>query len=170
MKRILAVIVSAFFLTGCSDGNISQREYVRAVLADKSGTSLAFYSGEEIFSSEKNPQEVCGEAEIHLGKSIFTGHTELIVLGECDFRETLENMLMEWKVPPTCIVAYAGDNAAYTLSENAERDAQSVRQAEEKGLTEECNITDVLGKLIREGKASVPVIGENGFAGTAVIK
>lgn len=168
MRKLIAAAISAVFLTGCSAGNISSRKYIRAVSVEEEKTSIAFYGEEgDKFTSADSPEKICKTAEIGLGKSVFTGHTELIILGDCDYRENLEYFLTEWKVSPTCIVAYGGDNASYILREgDAEQLAESIRYAEEQGKAPESGIVDVLGGLMGEEKsAEIPVIDEFGFAG-----
>lgn len=168
MRKAIIAAVSAIFLTGCSSGNISSRKYIRAVSVEKGKTSIAFY-GEEAdkFTSSDSPDSVCMAAEIGLGKSIFTGHTELIVLGDCDYRENLEYLLTEWKVSPSCIVAYGRDNASYILRESdPEQLAESIRYAAEQGKVPESGIVDVLSGLMSEERsAEIPIIDEYGFAG-----
>lgn len=177
LSALCAVCLASAALTGCAASEqVYDKNYVRAVaVAGESGKAavFAFYdeSAEPYAAIGDDLPSVQSEAELGLGKSIFTGHTELIVLGECDYAETLEFMLNEWKVSPSCLVVYGGPYSAYALKNfDAETLADSVRHANEQGKAPECDIVTVLsGLLSSERSAEVVCIGENGVDGTSVI-
>ena len=103
-----------------------------------------------------------GVAELALGKEIFTGHTELVILNECDEREILEYMLNEWKAPPSCRVAN-GENADEILkNRKAEEIVGVIETAEEKCLTEKCDIVTVLGNFLNNKNGELPLLTSKG--------
>lgn len=153
MKRILSALISMIMLTGCASGNISNREYIRGIYIGADEISVGFYGEDrEIFSSENDsPETICETAALALGKEIFTGHTELIVLGDCDRRKVLEYLLREWKVSPSCVVI-SGDE----LPENdkIEQTAESVRIAEKMNDEKSHNIVAVLKNIKKQTERS----------------
>ncbi|MCD7891142.1 MAG: hypothetical protein LUG26_05065 [Ruminococcus sp.] len=175
ISMICAAVLAAASLTGCDSGRIYNKNYVRAaaVWGDTGSEAvIAFYDEEGIYSaSGRDLQEIIRNTEIGVGKSVFTGHTELIILGECDYAETLTFLLNEWRVSPSCQVVYGGESAADVLEKlDAEALADSVSQAVEQGRAAPCDIVTVLGGLLSEsGAAEVAKVSENGFSGTAYI-
>ena len=176
MKKIpvLAALAAIITLTGCrSSEQVYDKLYLRgAAITGKSEKTAVF-----TFYDEENKSfsgwgddldEICRNAELSTGKSIFTGHTELIVLGDCDFSETLEFLLTQWKISPSCLVVYGGVNAAQVMKSNdTETLADSVKRAVQQGKAPECDVITVLSGLTGDsGKAEVPRIGSNGFQGT----
>lgn len=178
ISAICAILLATVTLTGCAASEqVYDKHYVRAVaIAGESGKAsvFAFYdeSAEPFAVVGDDLESVCSEAEVGLGKTIVTGHTELIVLGDCDYVDTLEFMLNEWKVSPSCLVAYGGPYAAYALrSLDAETLNDSIQHAIKQGKVPECDIVTVLsGLLSSERSAEVASIDENGIdEATAVI-
>lgn len=179
MRKILSLtaILALIMFTGCTSGQIYDNNYIRAAaVAGDSGKAavFAFYDeNSKTFSSNgSNLDEILRKAELNLGKNVITGHTELIVLGDCDYIETLTFMLNEWKVSPSCLVVYGGPYAAYIIKNiEAETLADSITHAIEQGKAPECDIITVLGGLLSDDKqAEVACVGRYGFDGTVVLK
>lgn len=181
MKKMIKIgilsLVTAIALSSCvSAVQVHDKNYLRAVSVDGENekqltftffteeNSVITASGDDITSAQRL-------AELKSGKEIFTGYTELIILGDCSGRETLEFMLNEWKVSPSCLIVY-GENGKKILEEkSAETLANSVKRAMEQDKAPECDIVTVLGELLDEdGTADVPVITSDGAAGCRTIK
>ena len=177
ISAILSALSAAVFLTGCAASEqVYDKNYVRAVAiegVEGSAAVFSFYdeSARPYAAEGESLQAVRKAAEVGLGKTIVTGHTELIVLGDCDYVSALEFMLNEWKVSPSCLVVYGGSYADSVLREcDAETLADSVRHAAAQGKAPECDIVTVLSGLLgSERSAEVARIGEEGVEGTAIV-
>lgn len=174
---VLAALTAAAMLSGCASGKVYDNNYVRAAaIAGDGGNAVvfAFYDdySEPYAMVEADLNEARRKAEIGLGKNVLTGHTELLVLGECDYEEILTFMLKEWKVSPSCLVAYGGPYGAYLLKNyDAEVLADSVSHAIEQGKAPQCDIVTVLSGLLSEDKsAEIAAFDEHGFSGSAIIE
>lgn len=166
MRRIFLIFSIAAMLTGCSsNGNVNDKAYLRAAAVDGGRVTFSFYSEEDkvVSVNAEDPEIARSSAELAMGKEIFTGHTELIMLKDCDNLEILDNMLHKWKVSPSCRVAEAEISGEEILKlRNAEELANVIDAAREKGLAPKCDIVTVLGELINIGKAELPKFSENG--------
>lgn len=177
--NICVLIVSISIFSGCESGKVYDRIYNRAAVIEenyeeKSTVILSFYGEDnELYRTSGNDlNEALRNAEIGAGKSIFAGHTELVILGDCDYEETLAYMLNEWRVSPSCLVIYGGENAENILENTSASElADSVRRAAEQGKLPECDIITVLGGLLSDdGEAKIAAANENGFCGSRIIK
>ena len=171
IKRGIIVMLTAFTLTGCeSSGKVNDKSYLRALTVSGSKKvcrTMEFFGNEESISAcGYDIDDAFGNAEILLGNEIFTGYTELIVLDNCDDRETLVHMFNELKVSPDCLTACGSPDLRKCSAEQLEG---SVKQAEKQKLTEKCDIITVLSSLIRDGEAYVPLVSDEGFCGNTVI-
>lgn len=180
MKKImvlLTTVVLSFALTGCASyDEVYDKNYLRAISFEENTNKkvvFSFYDNNAELLSESGSSfdEIRSNAELECGKTIFTGHTELIILGECDYAETLTFLLKVWKVSPSCLVAYGGKQASELLnSDNSEELADSVRKAVEQGISPKCDIITVLSGLLGNGKsAEIAEITENGIKDSHII-
>jgi len=175
MKRIFLTFPIIAMLTGCSShGNVNDKAYLRAAAIDGGRVTFSFYSEEDgvLSVNAESPENAKSAAELALGKEIFTGHTELVVTGECDALKILDSMLHEWKVSPSCRVAEAETSGEEVLNQrSAEELADVIDTAREKGLAPKCDIITVLSGLLGEnGSAEVAELSEKGFCGVADLK
>ncbi len=173
--RFVPALMAAGLLTGCaSDGNVSDKSYLRAAVIGADSVTMSFFSEEDepVTVSADSPEEACSAAELSGGKKIFTGYTELVILDGCDSADTLGFMLNEWKVSPSCIVACPRDSGAELLStRTAEELEGAVRVAQEQELLGRCDIVTVLGGLLgRDGAAEVPELSRDGYVGKKSIQ
>ncbi|MBQ9898496.1 MAG: hypothetical protein IJM44_03460 [Ruminococcus sp.] len=175
MRRLFALLCAAglITLTGCSSGRVNDKYYLRSVtITGNSDVSLNMdFFAEELRLTDvsgSSPQDARRHAELLCGRDIFTGYTELVVLGDCNSRAALEAMLRDWRVSPSCLVVYcsAPDELADTLS--AEELTGIVREAVRQGLAPECGLVSVLSGLLHGG-ADVPEICAEGFSGVKQI-
>ena len=167
--------MAAGLLTGCaSDGNVSDKSYLRAAVIGADSVTMSFFSEEDepVTVSVDSPEEARSAAELSGGKKIFTGYTELIVLDGCDSADTLGFMLNEWQVSPSCIVACPRGSGAELLStRTAEELEGAVRVAQEQELLGRCDIVTVLGGLLGSDRsAEVPELSRDGYVGKKSIQ
>lgn len=176
MKQFAGIISSACvaaMLTGCSEtDHVQDKKYLRAVSIDGESSKSAvfsFYTEESkvVHAEGDSIDDACKAAELECGKDIFTGHTELIILSGCDYKATLEFLLNDWKVSPSCLIVYGGEECSEILKNNgAEELADSVKTAIEQGKAPACDIVTVLSGLIKEnGSAEVVALDKDGIEG-----
>lgn len=175
VKRFLLLFLGIITLTGCSShGNVSTKAYLRAAALDGNKLTLAFYSEEQeaITVTADNPAQAKKIAELSIGKEIFTGHTELILLKNCDNLKTLDFMLHEWKLSPSCMIAQPEYNGRMILAQaQPENLTGSIRTAQKQNISPECDIITVLSGLLGENEsAEVAELSEKGFCGVMEIK
>lgn len=175
IKRFLLLSLGIITLTGCSShGNVSTKAYLRAAALDGNKLTLAFYSEEQetITVTADNPAQAKEIAELSIGKEIFTGHTELIMLKNCDNLEILDFMLHEWKLSPSCMIAQPEYNGRMILAQaNSENLTGSIKIAQKQNISPECDIITVLSGLLGENEsAEVAELSEKGFCGVAEMK
>lgn len=153
MKWIFSAFLTAVFLTGCSsNGRVNEKAYLRAASLDGDRMTFVFYSedDETVSVSAEAPEDAKKKAEIAVGKEIFTGHTELLILNDCDNSPVLEYMLHKWNVSPSCMVVRDKKNGEKMLRERSVEDLTgAVRCAQKQGLAPECSIIDVLSEELR---------------------
>ena len=171
---VLAAVVCTSGLSGCAASKrVYDKSYLRAAAVggtDKKTLTLTFYDedsavigiGDDIDSAKH-------DAELQIGKEIFTGHTEIVITDENDVAERLQYFLNDWKVSPTCVVAVGQDGSELLQNTDAEILLGSVKQAKEQKIAPDCDIITVLGKLLRSEPAQTAELSEYGFAGTRVI-
>lgn len=156
MKKLIPVIIGVLMLTGCSSRkNVNEKAYLRAASADGRKMTFVFYSTEDIplTVTADDPEKAISEAELSLGREIFTGHTELILLRNCDKQAVLEYVLRKWKVSPTCMVAETETPCEEILNNKTPGQITGeIKVAQEKGIAEKCDIITVLGELLRSGE------------------
>lgn len=181
MKRMLlffTALLAFIGASGCSaEKAVHDKSYLRAVSIygdEEKNAVFSFYSedSDSIRASGDSIDSACKAAGLKCGKDIFTGHTELVILGECDYAETLEFLLNEWKVSPSCLVAYSSEDVTDLLVENdAERIVDSIRMAQERNEAPRCDIVTVLSGLIgKSGTAEVVMLDGEGISGNYIIK
>lgn len=163
-------------LTGCgSKARLNDTSYLRAAAIDginEKKLSFAFFTdndsviasnGKDIASAKKN-------AELSGGKVIFTGYTELVILGDCDYRKTLEFLLNDWKVPPSCLVVRNDSDSESFEDIDLKRLIGSIKRATEQGIAPHCDIVTVLEKLLDDSEnAEIPRISELRDAEAAIL-
>lgn len=163
MKKIILAVM-CIFLTGCSTGiDVNEMAYVRAAAIEGDRVTFSFYLDEEVLSlSADTIEDAKSAAELAVGKELFTGHTELVILEQGNEQKILEFMLNQWKVPPACRVAYAENVGEILENRQAEEIVGVLKRAEEKDLTEKCDIVTVLGKILNGKSGDLPMLTGEG--------
>ncbi|MBR6386268.1 MAG: hypothetical protein IKS03_09160 [Ruminococcus sp.] len=144
MKKILISFLSLILFTGCdSDGHIQKRNYLRSLSVDGDNITMVFFNDDTLnFNSDISSAKYI--AEKLTGNEIFTGHTELIILGDCDKKNILTFMIEKWKVSPDCIIIFGNENI---LSEKNTDDITGMIKIKEKN--HEIPKADIISTLSR---------------------
>lgn len=168
--RIFAFILSlltAIALTGCSSNTrLNDMSYLQAVSIDgkdEKTLSFAFFTDDDSVAASKGSDLEAAKrsAELSGGKVIFTGYTELVILGDCELRETLEFLLNEWKVPPSCLIVRSDAGGGISENTDTKRLLGSIRRAIEQGIVPRCDIVTVLEQLLDDSEnAEIPRISK----------
>jgi len=176
LKRMILIMMTAAMLTGCaSSGLVHDKNYLRAVSVsgrENVEMTLAFFSdeAESLSVSGKDLDSALRNAEAKTGKPVFTGYTELVILGDCDYRDVLEEMLNNWKVSPSCKVVYSDSGGAVLRKNGTELLSGQIKQAEKQGIVRDSNIVKVLeGLLGGQQSAELPEAEMNGISGGIMI-
>lgn len=145
---VLSLAAMGLF-TGCtSTGQVHDKSYVRCVGVSGDRLTLAFFSGDEIITSEGSDiGAAMDEAVLTAGRPVVTGFTELIILGDCDRKAVLGYMLKEWKVSPSCMVIYS-EEPENTMKETLPSVLEGrLKEAIKQGKARKCDIVTVLGGM-----------------------
>ncbi|HOO07778.1 MAG TPA: hypothetical protein PLY43_02255 [Ruminococcus sp.] len=172
MRRIIAVFAAvAALLTGCSPERIQDRAYLRSAAVDSGKVTFEFFEGEPMTVPAEDLAEALREAELASGRKIYTGYTELIVLGNCPAKSVLGEMLTVWRVSPECIVLGSSGSAGELLTEaTGELLEGSAKLAAGRGDSPESGIITVLSQLLSEkNTAELPLADSRGVCGKITI-
>ena len=144
MKKLIIFLMLILF-TGCSDGQVYKKDYLRSVSVDGDNIILTFFN-DDMIQLNSDIEKAKQKAEEITGHEIFTGHTELIVIGNCDKIDTLSFFLKKWKVSPDCTVISGDGNI---LKEKDTEDITgSVKILEKENKIEKSDIVSTLSRLI----------------------
>ncbi len=175
-RKALILLFFPMVLSGCTNHEVQKKAYLRDISIsgnELKTVSMSFYNEDlkPTKTKSKNFDGILENSEVLNGKSIFTGHTELIILDECDYIETLRFMLEEWKVSPSCMIIYGGEDAGKIISaSDSERLADSVRTAVKQKKIPENDIITVLSSLLQNNQSEIPVITSDGNFKSGIIK
>lgn len=148
VKRLLAGIMLLLCLSGCESESVSQRLYLQSIRirgnAPVSLTMQAFDSEKQFSASGETIPEAIRNGEITQGKRIFTGHTELLLIGEGFSKEGAEHLLLEQGLSPGCSVMYGNTFAP-------EAALQSLRMSERQGMQTKTELSTALQEWMGAG-------------------
>lgn len=165
------VMLFSAAMTGCS-GHIHDKSYLQAVSVEgkeKTTLTLSFYGEDSVvIGTGDDTDSAKHDAELKLGKEIFTGYTELVILDNEENAERLEYLLNEWRVPPSCIISM-GNGSELLQNVSADKLIGSVKQAKKQGTAPKCDIITVLSKLLHTESAETAELSESGFDGVKTI-
>lgn len=167
-KKLLLISLIPSLLCGCTHQEVHERAYLRGMSVSGNNpktVSMNFYNKDSKPTNVQNNSfdGILENSEVKSGKAIFTGHTELIVLGECDYTETLRFMLEEWKVSPSCLIVYGGNNSG-NIIENSDSGqlADSIRTAIKQNKIPKSDIITILSSLLKNNQSEIPAINSDG--------
>ena len=153
MKKLTALsFIMMILFTGCnSAGQVYTRNYLRSISFDSENIIMTFFYDDMIkFSSDmKNAKQ---SAEEITGREIFTGHTELVVLNNCDEISILAFLLNEWKVSPDCTVIF--DSGDILEKKDTDDITGTVKILEKENKTDKSDIVSTLSRLINHVNSS----------------
>ena len=146
---IALTLLAMGIFTGCtSTGQVSDKSYVRCVGTDGKTVTLSFFSDERIITAEgEDISSALAAAKIKAGRPVVTGFTELIILGNCNRKAVLEDMLKKWKVSPSCMVMYSGDPVSVINNTDPSLLEGRLKEAVRQGKAPVCDIITVLGNM-----------------------
>ena len=176
MKRcilFLAAGVMMCMLCGCNaSGRVHDKAYLRAAALDGGGSlTLAFFSDDEAMTVHGGDiSEALENAEIKLGKRIFTGYTELVILGSGQSCEELKYLLRDWRVPPSCLtVCGSGSGERILKSNDPQALADGVKLAAKRKAAPPSDIITVLENMLADDFSETALLSVTGEVSTGVI-
>lgn len=173
IKCLAAAAAILLGLTGCEQGRIQEKGYLRAAAVTENNDTfltLGLFSQERtVTASGENIASARDSAELMTGQEIFTGYTELLIVDGEDCREILGYMLNEWRVSPSCMVVYSSNGSALMKELGAEQLIGMTEQAVKQGRAPKCDLITVLTELCSSGSAEVAELAPDGSAGSHVI-
>lgn len=176
MRRFLSAAAAAvlmFSAVGCASGRIHEKSYLRAasvtVGAEKSIVFSFFHEESPVKGTGSDIAQAKSSAELAGGKPIFTGYTELVIVNGGSCGDTLENMLSEWKISPSCMVVCSDSGEQLLREHDAGQLRDIAEQAVKQGIAPECDIITVLGCLSRDGCAETVELRADGSVGSRII-
>lgn len=163
----MLLLFSAVLLTGCSSrGNVNEKTYLRAAAVDGDSVTFVFFNEDEgtVTVPLSDPEKAKPAAELAIGKEIFTGHTEIVLLGDCDREEVLKHILKKWRVSPSCMAVESDGKGEIILkARNPKRLTGIIEQAQEKDLAPKCDIITVLSRLLDGEPEEMPLLSVYGL-------
>lgn len=175
IRKLLFIMAVPLTMSGCTYQEVYEKAYLRGMSVsgeDVKTVSMNFYNENSSPTKTKNQNfnDILKDSEVISGKSIFTGHTEVIVLGDCDYTETLRFMLEEWKVSPSCLVVYGGESSA-DIIENSDSGqlADVIRTAVKQNKIPQNDIITILSSLLKDNQTEIPLITPDGRLESTVI-
>lgn len=170
-RKILPLMAGAVcLLTGCeSSGKVHDKAYLRSVVIDGSSYTMTFFSDDQkpVEVNAEDPVQAKNEAGLTLGKEVFTGYTELVILQQTDSRSVMESLLKGWKVSPTCMTVVGKGDFSGADPEKLEGE---IKLAIKQGNVPECDIITVLSRLLTEESAQTAFITPEGCDSTATLR
>lgn len=166
MKRILTAATLTVLLCGCSHKTeVRDKGFVKAIgcdAADERSAAVRLYGQEDVIEgSGKTFFAAIDNAETAQGKTLFTGHLELLVLSPGDIRDTLSVMIKNNRVSPSCALLMTPDKAAEAVQDSEDL-TELLESSSRKGKISKKNISVVLSDLLEEDAlAAVPILNDN---------
>lgn len=168
-----AAAMTMCMLCGCNaSGRVHDKAYLRAAALDDEGSiTLAFFSDDEALTVRGGDiPEALGNAEVKLGKRIFTGYTELVILSSSQGCEELKYLLRDWRVPPSCLtVCSSGSGERILKSNDPQALADGVRLAAKRDDAPPSDIITVLENMLADDFSETASLSVSGDVSTGVI-
>lgn len=152
-------------LCGCSHKTeVRNKGFIRTIGCDSGKTqsaALTLYGEDEAIEGSGNTiYSAIEDAETTQGKSLFTGHIELLILNPGDIKDKLSVMIKNNRISPSCYLMLTPDSAAEAVKNSGEQDLSEILGSNSrKGKISRKNISAVLNDLLEEDSmAAVPVL------------
>lgn len=167
-KEMLTAAALTLLLCGCSHKTeVRDKGFVRSIGCDgneNKTVSVRLYgekdvlsgNGETIFTAIEN-------AETSQGKTLFTGHLELLALSPGNIREMLTVMMQNNRISPSCSLLMIPENASGAIESYEETELTDlIESGGRKGKIKNKNISGVLNDLLEDdAMAAVPALSNN---------
>lgn len=169
MRKKLALTAVMLLLCGCSHKTeVRDKGFVRTIGCDSGevqSVAVRLYGQEEILSGSGDTIFSAVEnAETAQGKTLFTGHLELLVLNPAEIKDKLSVMIKNNRISPSCSLIITTGSAADTVKSYKEEELSDILESSSrKGKIVTRNISAVLNDLLEDDSmAAVPVLdGKN---------
>lgn len=166
--KILAIIIMTLLMCGCSHKTeVRNKGFVRTIGCDSGrsqSAALMLYGEEEaLLGSGSTIYSAIENAETTQGKSLFTGHLELLVLNKGDIKDTLSVMIKNNRISPSCYLMLTPDSAVNAVKQRSEGELSDIlASGSRKGKIVKKDISSVLDDLLEaDAMAAVPILKNN---------
>lgn len=160
--------MSCLLMSCNAAGRVHDKAYLRAAALDGEGRlTMTFFSDDETMTvyGDDIPSAL-GNAEIKLGKKIFTGYTELVILGNGNSCEVLKYLLRDWCVPPSCLTVCGGDGESILKNNDSRALADGVRLAAKRNAAPQSDIITVLENILADECSETAALSADGEVST----
>lgn len=164
-EKLIITIILTIMLCGCSHKTeVREKGFVRTIgcNADKTqSVAVQLYGEKDILTGTGGTMFTAIEdAETTQGKTLFTGHLELLVQTPDKIRETLSIMIKNNRISPSCSFLIAPAGAVETIKSHEEEELSNlIKSTDRKGKIVKKNISAVLNDLLEEDSmAAVPLL------------
>lgn len=170
-KRFLVLpvfLTGALLLSGCGATQVRDRAYVQGIELSRIAeptVHLHDFSAESAVSSGTGStlETALEQAAIPLGKALFLGHLELIAYHEAAFSGTLDSLMTQYRLSPSCHVLLLPAGTVLDDTDTSQLGEQ-LRRAEENGVLPETNLFGILREMDSTSQtALVPMVTSDGF-------
>lgn len=165
MKKKLALTAVMLLLCGCSHKTeVRDKGFVRTIGCDSGemqSVAVRLYGQEEVLSGSGDTIFSAVEnAETSQGKTLFTGHLELLVLSPEEIRDKLAVMIKNNRISPSCSLIITTGSASDAVKGYKEEELSDILESSSrKGKIVKKNISAVLNDLLEDDSmAAVPVL------------
>ena len=144
-------LTGALLLTGCGATQVRDRAYVQGMELSRIAeptVHLHDFSAESAVSSGTGStlETALEQAAIPLGKELFLGHLELIAYHEAAFSGTLDSLMTQYRLSPSCHVLLLPAGTVLDDTDTSQLGEQ-LRRAEENGVLPETNLFGILREM-----------------------
>lgn len=167
-KRLLTAAALTLLLCGCSHKTeVRDKGFVRSIGCDgeeNKSVSIRLYGEEEALSGNGETIFTAIEnAETSQGKTLFTGHLELLALSPGNIRDILTVMMQNNRISPSCSLLVVPVNASETIEAHDETELTDlIESGNRKGKIKNKTISEVLNDLLEDdAMAAVPALSNN---------
>lgn len=173
IKSPLAVLLctAPLIFSGCSNSAIEVRDraFVQAIGIDgfqKPVVAVSIFGDEENSTFEGSGAtvfEAISNAEANQSRNLFIGHIELIAIGKSSTKETLEALMTNNRITPSCSIVYCDDSAADLIADKSSLDLlETVKIKSKSGIISKRSISAVLDDMLgSDNAAAIPIVSGN---------
>lgn len=174
MRRFLILaIFPLLFLTGCGSDSLADRLYTQAIGLSGQGTlrfTMQSFGDEKAHTvSASGIPEALRKEESAAGGRVFIGHTELLCLDGSRTLDSVQELLLEEGLSPSCKILLTPPEAFLGKADCTEA-VHTLRMAEQNGLLAKTELSGILDEWLGNWEtALVPVPCED-MPGLALLR